>query len=163
MYNSIHYIAIAIFLTIFTGCATTSTEPQLTPLEIQSLQTRNFETSKVVAFASTLSVFQDLGYIVASADTATGFITADSPTDSKENWFTGDATSANTRATAFIEEIQANNTTVRLNFVYSQHKSTAYGRDRKKDTPILDATIYQNAFERIENAIFVRSSTNSNN
>ncbi|MFT7224049.1 MAG: hypothetical protein ACI82Z_001597, partial [Cellvibrionaceae bacterium] len=28
----------------------------------------------------------------------------------------------------------------------------------QQDTPVLNATIYQNAFERIESAIFVRSS-----
>jgi hypothetical protein len=34
--------------------------------------------------------------------------------------------------------------------------SSGYGRSNRNDKPILDAAVYQNAFERLENAIFVR-------
>jgi hypothetical protein len=38
-----------------------------TSLELQSIQSREFETTKKIAFASTLSVFQDLGYVIESS------------------------------------------------------------------------------------------------
>ena len=57
------------------GCV--AMPPPPTPLQIQSVQTREYEEGKQVVFASVMSVFQDLGYIVNSADLATGFITTE--------------------------------------------------------------------------------------
>lgn len=138
------------------GCAV-SPEPQKTPMEIQSMQTRTFDTPKEVAFPSVVSVFQDLGYSIQTADIASGLISADSASENSP-WltaFTGQSQVRQTRATAFVEEIR-DDTSVRLNFVESQETSSAYGRSDRNDTPIHDAELYQNAFERIENAIFVR-------
>ena len=61
-----------------------------------------------------------------------------------------------TAATAFLEEI-GDRTRVRLNFVTTRQSSSARGQSSRRDTPILDVKIYTNAFERIENAIFIRS------
>ena len=142
---------------VLAGCVLPE-EPQLAPLEIQSLQTREFEAEKDVVFASTMSVFQDLGYIVNSADIETGFITAESTADSSEAakfWL--DMTSVSqTSATAFIERI-GDFTRVRLNFVLRTTTSESSGQVDRSDRPILDAEVYQNAFERIDSAIFVRS------
>ena len=66
------------------------------------------------------------------------------------------AQNTQTAATAFIEEI-GGTTKVRLNFVTKTKTSTAYGREDQRDTPILSAEVYQNAFERVESAIFIRS------
>ena len=160
-------VAIAIGLAFLAGC--TPPGPVLTPLEIQSLQTREFEHDKAVVFASTMSVFQDLGYIVNSADLDTGLITTESPATSDRATFPArltilpelmvwsDMTSVmQTKATAFIEQI-GNRSRVRLNFVITRQDSSVHGQTSRQDTPILDATVYQNAFERIENAIFVRA------
>ena len=160
-------MAVAIGLVFLAGC--TPPGPVLTPLEIQSLQTREFEHDKAVVFASTMSVFQDLGYIVNSADLDTGLITTESPATSDRATFPArltilpelmvwsDVTSVmQTKATAFIEQI-GNRSRVRLNFVITRQDSSVHGQTSRRDTPILDATVYQNAFERIENAIFVRA------
>lgn len=80
--------------------------PQLAPLEIQAIQSREFETVKPTAFAAVLSVFQDLGYIVESADKDTGFITAKSPTSGGFSLLTGQTLQSATKATAFVEELQ---------------------------------------------------------
>ena len=129
----------------------------LTPLEIQSLQSREYEQHKDIVFPSVISVFQDLGYIIRSADKDTGLITAESAANSDPNsmiWGVTDVTQ--TTATAFIERI-GKMTKVRLNFVVSSKKSFSYGQSDRQDTPIMDAKTYQNAFERIENAVFIRS------
>lgn len=144
-------------LLMLSACAS-SKGPELTPLELQSLQTREYETGKEVAFSSVMSVFQDLGYTVESANKDTGFITAFSASDSHHDWLlTGNKYTTQTRATAFVEPTGENTSRVRLNFVTGTEASAWYGQHSKKDKPILDPAIYQAAFEKIDNAIFVRS------
>lgn len=158
--NNVQRIVTALAITyFFAGCATNA-PPAMTPLEIQSLQTREYEEPMDIVFPSVVSVFQDLGYSVENADIASGFITARSAAKSSEAtkfWF-GSTSVSQTKATGFIEAI-GNVTRVRISFVGVQEESTAYGREDRKETPILAADAYQNAFERIENAIFVRSGT----
>ncbi len=150
------YIAVSLVL-LLSACVTTEAPPTLTPLQIQSLQTREYEEGKEIVFPSVLSVFQDLGYIVKTADKDTGFITAESPTDGGYNIWIGATTATQTAATAFIEQI-GEVTKVRLNIVNKRSSSSAYGQNTQSDTAILDVAIYQNAFEKIESAIFIRSS-----
>ena len=160
-------LPVAVVLALLAGC--TPPGPVLTPLEIQSLQTREFEHDKAIVFASTMSVFQDLGYMVNSADLDTGLITTQSPATSERATFPArltilpelmvwsDVTSVvQTRATAFIEQI-GNRSRVRLNFVVTRQDSSAHGQISRQDMPVLDAAIYQNAFEQIEKAIFARA------
>jgi len=142
---------------VVAGCVSTKA-PTLTPLEIQSLQTREYEHEKDIVFPSVLSVFQDLGYIVKSADKDTGLITAESAaqSDAASKFWLGVSNVSQTSATAFIEKI-GKITRVRLNFVTSSKKSYGYGQSDRQDTPILNVEVYKNAFERVESAIFVRS------
>lgn len=145
----------AFTMTLLTACM--QQVPTMTPLEIQSMQTRSFNATYNVTFSSTMSVFQDLGYTVNSADKDTGLISAESATDSNAAalFLTGTSVTNQTKATAFIEKIRGK-TLVRLNFVQKVETSSGYGRQNRNDKPILDTQIYQNAFERIENAIFLR-------
>lgn len=146
---------------ILVGCATTPQAPPPTPAQIQSIQTREFETTKTIAFAAVISVFQDLGYTVASADKETGFITSTSASTSKTDiWFTGQTVNTQTKATAFVEDMPNNRARVRLNFVVTNKTSTIYGQSRDSDVPILDTKVYESAFEKIDDAIFVRSGSN---
>ena len=138
----------------------------MTPLEIQSLQTREYESPKKIVFASVMSVLQDLGYTIKGADLVTGFINAESAAQdatSGVDIFAGVLSGLpptqrieQTAATAFMEEI-GDTTRVRLNFVIKRQSSGAHGQNSRRDTPIVDVRVYTNAFERIENAIFIRS------
>ncbi|MBX9578582.1 MAG: hypothetical protein K2W97_08945 [Chthoniobacterales bacterium] len=133
--------------------------PQLTPLEIQSLQTREYKAPKELVFASVMSVFQNLGYNIVSADQATGFISAKSLLQS-DTQFTG---------TAFVETI-GGMTRVRLSFVKKasgsrwdsgtmmHHHKDGHLEKYKDEKQVLDAALYQNAFEQIDSELFVRSS-----
>ena len=150
-----HWAILAAAALSLGACALYS-KPQLTPLEIQAMQTREFEAQKNVVFAGTMSVFQDLGYTIQNADRDTGLITAKSVAQSSHSFWTSDNRVTQTNATAFIERI-GKITKVRLNFVESLQSSSDTGQTNRKDTPILDAAVYQNAFERIESAIFIRS------
>ncbi len=155
--NSIRTMCVAVLL--FVGGCAMSKAPELTPLQIQALQTRDYTAGKSVVFPSVISVFQDLGYTIKNADKETGIIMAESAakSDSTSRFF-GVSSVSQTAATAFVEEIGMT-TKVRLNFVTSNNKSFGYGQTDREDTPILDAATYQNAFERIENAIFVRKAS----
>jgi len=154
--------AIAQFFLIFSvavlAACSTNPSPEMTPMEIRSLQTREFETNKQIAFPSVITVFQDLGYSISQADIDTGFISAESASDSDEasKFWLGVSSVTQAKATAYVEEI-GSFTKVRINFVTTTNKSYGWGQTDREDTPILNAESYQYAFERIENAIFVRS------
>ncbi|HYJ41818.1 MAG TPA: hypothetical protein VEW08_13580 [Steroidobacteraceae bacterium] len=152
-------VVVASFAVAIAGCVMPP-EVARTSLQLQSFQAKEFETSKVAAFGSTLSVFQDLGYIVASADLETGFITAASPAGNKSNvWevLAGTTSSVQTRATAFVEEIRPGFASIRLNFVEARRLSTMHGQTTDNDRPILEPKVYEAAFEKIGDAIFIRS------
>ena len=157
--KKLKYLCIPLLLILLISCST-STGPILTPLEKQALQTREYEESIDIVFASTMSVFQDLGYTIQNADKDTGLISAISPTKTSgwlKKFFTGWANRTNTRATAFIETV-GSMTKIRLTFVLTDKASSVYGQEDQHDIIIYDAVVYRNAFEQIENAIFVRTS-----
>ena len=149
------------FLLIFTaGCETTKPTVNLTPLEMQSMQSRSYDSKKDIVFPSVMSVFQDLGYSINSADINTGLITAESTADSDKvlKFWLGITKVSQTKANAFIEEI-GSETKVRINFVVTKKKSFGYGQTDRQDSQILTPQPYQNAFEKIENAIFLRNNS----
>jgi hypothetical protein len=146
-------------LILLPGPAIAAKKVALTPMELQAIQSKEFEASKESLFASCMSVFQDLGYTIDSADVQTGFITAQSPTVNKTNFgeaLFGMASSGNTKSTAFIEQMPNGRSRVRLNFVISKNMSTQYGQNSKSDKPILDPKPYTVAWDKIDEALFVR-------
>lgn len=161
-YNVMKPAALAILLSVTVGACSSShkvVEGTLAPLELQAMQTREFEANSKMVFGSVITVLQDTGYIVESADGDTGFITAKSPDSSKVTYnllFGFGKKHASTRVTAFIEPIGQSYSKVRLNFVSIVNSSQGYGISNRIDTPIEDQQIYQNVFERISEAIFIR-------
>lgn len=134
-------------------------KPELTPMELQSLQQHEYKTTKDQVFASVVSVFQDLGYQVAQADMTTGFVSAESANKNKTGFLeamAGMSSSGHTRATAFIEQMPSGLTRIRLNFLNTKNSSTKFGRGSSDDKPILDPKTYQTAFNRIDEALFER-------
>jgi hypothetical protein len=152
-------------IALFCGCVTPPRQDP-PPLQLQAYQLREFEVDKSIALGSVITVFQDLGYIIQSADKDTGFVTASSPSKSGTDFVNillaiagggGRTNSVRTRATAFIEELRPNLTSVRLNFVVNEVASSTHGQVTEEDTPVTDPQAYQIAFNRIEDAIFVRT------
>lgn len=136
--------------------------PALTPMEIQALQSHDYETSKEVLFASVVSVFQDLGYQLENADMTSGFITASSAMRNKTSLldaFAKQTASGNTRVTAFVEAMPNHMARVRLNFLASKTASGMWGQSARQDKPILDAQTYKSAWDKIDEAIFTRAAT----
>jgi len=156
--------ALAVGSTLFTaGCAMNDASQNKTSLEIQAYQSRSFEVDKKTAFNSAMSVFQDLGYIVNSANLDTGFITAESPTKGAKgseaflSFLVGMRVEGRTAVTAFVEELSPKSAKIRLNFVERKKSSGDYGQQSNRDDPIQDPKIFQSAFDKISDAIFIRS------
>lgn len=139
------------------GCVTQPTQ-QKSSLELQAIQAKEFETTHKIAFTATLSVFQDLGYIIKTASLETGLVTAKSPTTQRFVPFVGRVMNEE-NASAFVEQVGPNRTRIRLSFVNNVQTSGG-GMTGQRDTPIQDPIPYQNAFAKIQQSIFVRSNLN---
>lgn len=152
-----HIIIALSIIFLASGCSSTS-KPVMTPMEKQSMQTREYDSTKSIVFSSVISVFQDLGYTIDAADVNTGLIKSLSATENSAflTFMTGATRNTQTAANAFVEQI-GGVVKVRLTFVTRTKSSSAYGASDQSDVPIYDAAAYQAAFDKIENAIFVRS------
>ena len=151
-------VAISAMALLSSGAAEAKKKPTMTPMELQAIQSKEFEVTKDNLFSAVMTVTQDLGYQVESADLQTGFITAASATENKTGFFeaiSGMSSSGNTRMTAYIQQMPNKMSKVRLNFLNSKNSSSAYGRNSSQDKPILDPAVYNNAWEKIDEAIFV--------
>lgn len=135
--------------------------PEMTPLQIQAMQSRDIEGNYKTVFASLMSVLQDAGYRIENADRDTGLVTGVGSSKGKltYNLFTGFGKSKKSPiVSAFAEEISASTTRVRLNFVMAKIKSNGYGSQPQDEEPVLDAAVYQDAFEKLNQAVFIRNS-----
>jgi len=133
--------------------------PELSGLALQQLQSREFEGDKDMVFASVMSVLQDSGYRIQAADKDTGLITGIASTKSKMtyNLFIGFGRSKKSPiVSAFIENRAPGVSSVRLSFVMAKVKSSLYGSAPQDEEPIYDASVYKDAFEKIDQALFIR-------
>ena len=130
------------------GCSTTSNVSERLSLEIQEFQSRSFEIDKKTAFSSTISVFQDLGFIINSANYEIGFITADN-IDMQI-------------ATASFDELE-NSIKLRLNFK-QKSKSNNNLFPILSDINLIDEKrIYDRFFDKVGETIFIKSANRQNN
>ena len=154
--KKILFAAVACATLLLTGCMTTPYQPTKTPMELQAIQTKEFDTDKKTAFTSVLSVLQDLGYIIGSADMETGLITAKSPTSQDFVPFVGQRMQ-DTKVNAFVEQIAKGRAKIRINFIKSVQTYSGYGMKGENEHPIEEGEMYQEVFAKIQQAIFVRS------
>lgn len=146
-------------IALLSGCSLnelTTYQPTKTSLEIQAIQSTEYGAPYKVVFAASLSVLQDLGYIISTADLETGLITAASPKSQQTTLFRGKIMK-NRRTTVFIEAMPSAKTKVRVNFVDEEENSSFIGMKGASVTPIEGQNLYQDTFERIQKAIFVRT------
>jgi hypothetical protein len=152
-------IALVVLATAVAMPAMAKKAPVLTGLELQQIQSRDFEAPKDVSFAAVMTVLQDAGYRINAADRDTGLITGTASSESKMIYslWSGFGKSKKTPiVSAYIESRGATNSRVRLNFVLAKIKSSIYGSQPQDEEPIIDTAIYQGAFEKINQAVFVR-------
>jgi hypothetical protein len=136
-------------------------QPQLSGLELQQIQARDMETTIDVAFPAVMTVLQDAGYRIQSADKATGLIVAEGSSKKVTTynlWFGIGSKKRVPTVSAFIESRGPQYTRVRLSFVMSLRKSRNAFSDEE---PITDPSVYRQAFEQIEKEIFTRNAMNA--
>ena len=157
-----HTWLLATILMIAAGCQSAPTRAPASAVNLQSYQAREVETSKRIAFAATMSVFQDLGFIIDDGDFDTGLITASGPTEKPKSApalleiLLGTELPVSTvrrRATAFVEIMPSKKIRIRLNFVDA---FTVGMNNAPTSTPVEDPAVYQDTFARIDQAVFLR-------
>ncbi len=159
------FLLAAIIALFLGGCAAPAAAPK-SGVELQAYQAKEIETNKRAAFSATMSVFQDLGFIIDDGDFDTGLITATGLSirhemgmgDVFSKLFAGVDTRGFTtrRATAFVEKMPSGLIRIRLNFVDNSEAVVGSGSARQSK-PVEDPAFYQLTFEKIDKAIFVRS------
>ena len=137
---------ILLMIIFLSGCATNQA-PSPTPLQIQLMQTKVFNVDKRTAFNATVTVMQNLGYIIQDANFNTGIITAKS-TQTANFW--GDT--QYTESTAFIQTYKQSdkNSSIRINFVIynSMPSPNQSGAPINTSSAVLDPQAYKNAFAK---------------
>lgn len=150
-------MAVALASVAVTGVADAK-KKQVSSLELQQMQSREFEVPKDVAFAAVMTVLQDSGYRIGSADRDTGLITGAASTNTKMTWlpFIGFGKSKKTPVvSAYIEDRGPAISRVRFNFVMTKNSANQFGGSADED-PITDTAVYTDAFERLNKEVFVR-------
>jgi len=135
-----------------------SAAQQISPngMALQQIQAKDFEAPLSVVFPAVMTVFQDSGFRITSADKTTGLITAVGSTEGRWTfniWWGLGRKKETPIVSAFIEERGGTLTRARLNFVMSTGKTRNVFSDER---PVTDPAAYRDAFERIEKEIFVR-------
>lgn len=151
-------LAAACLIASASGPAMAKKKVEMSALQIQQMQTKDFESDKNIVFSAVMNVLQDSGYRIGDADKDTGLITGAASTDTKTTWlpFVGFGKSKKTPVvSAYIEEFGPTMTRVRFSFVLTKVKADGFGGNADEE-PILDPVIYQDAFEKVAQAIFVR-------
>jgi len=167
-------ILLTLILGFLTGCGPTPPpKPKLNSLQIQAMQTQQFNTSKRNTFNAVMTILQNEGYVIQAANYDTGFITAQSATKNVNSGF-GDIfvdaliiggggaahpehISYNKSVSAFVTPIKTakhkSAAKVRLSFV--AHKTISGNGTRTEDQQIIDSSVYKKAFVDIRQQLFV--------
>lgn len=143
---------------IVAGPAEAKKKPEISSLALQQMQSRDYEVPKAVTFPSVMTILQDAGYRIESADKDTGLITGVASTSSKTtyNIIWGFGKKKRTPVVSAFVEDRGQGSRIRLNFVLATTKSRVYGVNSSDEEPITDPAAYRDAFERIEKEVFVR-------
>lgn len=149
------------FITIvaFTSCSTTK---QLSPAEVRSMTTKQFEANYDVTFKAVTSLLQSEGFLVESANKDVGLINASKRIDNKnaatQRFWTGSSKDASTAKVVFnIEEINKEITEIKLTiYEGSVNSSISYWGSKNtdvKESMVQDATVYNNWFNNLRTEI----------
>lgn len=149
----------ALLAAVFVGACATSPVVNESNLAMQAYQTHEFETSKRAAFDATMSVLQDSGFIIESADFDTGFITGKGTTKSRTDFWYG-VMNEGTKMTATVQTRGTAGASVRINLVETQQRKSLWNttQDVINEDGVRDPEVYQLLFEQIDKTIFVRRS-----
>ena len=182
-YKSIKNIIICSILIYPIFSNSLNAEPKLTPLEVSTMQTREYEITRRLAFDTVMGMYQDMGYIIEEADWETGLITASQRSRGGSAFF---KINESHQASTFIRSMGEKKVKIRINVRRQAfgEKTTAgnvashgaamglgmlipFGQllpsiadgiatnVAKDDSVIQDPIVYQAIFNNLENSLFV--------
>ena len=149
---------------------------EMTPLQISTMQSREYEITRRLAFDSAMGMFQDMGYTIDAADWDTGLIKAHTTGREGSAFF---KVNEQIEASMFIRSMGEKKVVVRINLHRRAHgeqtgagtvgsmaigmivpfggwiASEAAREGARDDSVVLDPTVYQSIFEKYENSLFV--------
>ena len=137
------------------GCLETKVQKRLTPIEIKEMQTREFDSTYKVVYASVIDVFQELGFVIQTSDADTGLIVAKSNVIQRENYFMGSMTMSWDVGTAHVEDFNGK-IAVRVSFVRCQKESGEQGRESEFSQAIESPEYYSRFFNQLDHSVFLR-------
>ena len=159
MNYSLTALVTAVLLGSVSGCSSAKVyQSNVDPLALQQMQTQEFETSKKILFAATISVFQDTGFTIEAADLDSGVITAKSATTTVAAGFGASGAPTNSvciKATAFLEDTRPNYAKVRLNYIESRGWQ-GNGSGGMNEIPNELPSYYEKVFNKIREGVFMR-------
>ncbi|MCK4608752.1 MAG: hypothetical protein KAT71_04660 [Gammaproteobacteria bacterium] len=170
-------------------CCSVPQKPKLTPLQIEALQTREFQTTYETAFSSTISALQNMSYILESANKKTGLITARSLAATEKNTYcipstdsdnsaglvgsllgekddddnescSSNNTIRSTQASIMITKVNQATTKIRLSLTDAEYYYPPIDTD-KQITQVVATPPYQNMFNNIRQIIFINNDLSS--
>ncbi len=156
-------LALVSLVAVLAGPVTASAEqpkaPQMSGLQLQQFQSHEFSYDYGIIFSSTLSVLQDLGYVIKSGDKETGLITAEGISDSRSSSMGLRVTTTLPSVSAFIEPVSKGSTRVRFMFTMKETRlRSGIILEKESQYMVTDQSVYQAAHEKVEAAAFVRAS-----
>jgi hypothetical protein len=118
------------------------------PLKLQAYQAQAFDASKEAVFNATVSVLQDMGCSIDSAEIRTGYISAQTPIVLRGKWV---KSMNSAKVTAFVVQTRENKSRVRLTFV---GRNTARGKTEEQLNE--NPGLYEQMFVRVREAVFAQ-------
>lgn len=149
------------FIMGLTGCITVDSifgemDKPVSSVELQAIQTREFQATEEQTFGAVISTFQDYGYIINSADRSTGMVLAKTTSEAEIMPLTSITRVEYNKATAFIEKIAKDRVKVRVSVVKYVSATGAYGGGGEKEVMRTNPQIYQEIFAKIQHSLFLK-------
>ena len=138
-------VAIAAAASVLAGCAA-----GLTTSQRRSIEVRELEGSYDDAFRATMSVLQDMGYVIRHTDYQSGVIQAET---GKKSIFWESYSYA---ITATLEQFGENRVRERITVVKRSVADIEGQRSRENTVIIENPLLLENIYDRIQREIFVR-------
>lgn len=154
-------LVVAGLITGLSGCVTVDNifgeiDSPVSAVELQAMQTREFDATENQAFAAVIATFQDYGYLINSADKSTGMVLAKTTSEAEISHFTGITRVEYNKATAFITTVAKDRVKIRVSIVKYVSAKSAYGGGGEKEAVRTKPEIYQEMFAKIQQNIFLK-------
>ena len=142
--KKILFYSSVLITTVLASCSTTK---QLSPNEMKSMTTKQFEADYDVTFRAAISLLQSEGFLVESSNKETGLINANKRIEQKK--FGYQEAASMSKLMVYIDAINNTLTEVKLTIYEGSHTkesvwASSYGNQRTKDKEAMvqDAAIY---------------------